>query len=70
MSTEHVVRNTTNASVIVSLIKQKDKEIKEFMRTIDLDDVDFVGCSSMYVIEKIDMLINYLKCLKADIKNK
>ena len=55
---------------IVSFIKEKYKEIIDFTCALDLDEIDFVGGSSSYVIEKIDMIINHLQAVKKDIKNK
>jgi len=52
----------------VSLIENKKKEISNFFIDVNVEDIDFVGASSPYVIEKINSLINYLTYLKKEIK--
>lgn len=61
---------TMHADTIVSFIKKTDKEIQKFFWDLDLEKVDFLGCSAMYTSEKIDSIIHYLKFIQKNLKNK
>lgn len=60
---ENIVKE---ADEIVSRMKELSKEITQLAIP---DDIDFLGCSSDYVIEKIDILISDLEWIKDRIKN-
>lgn len=53
------------ANTIVSFAKEISKEAFNLM----VDDIDFLGCSELYVEEKIDSAIYALKELKRQCKS-
>ena len=54
-------RSEIHGNEIVTFLKAARLEV---LKVLDVDTIDFHGCSDLYVEEKIDFLISALKDLK------
>lgn len=58
---------TVSADELVTLIKTNDKSLRDQLREHDVSDIDFTGCSSNYVREKLNAAAQYLQFLSTQI---